>query len=219
MSLTYHFHPLASFCHKPLIALYENDTPFDTVLVDLGDESSGADFKELWPVGKMPVLRDTARDRIVPESTIIIEYLDRYYPGKIQFVPTDAEEAWRTRLADRFYDLYVQEPMQKIVVDRIRPAGQHDAFGVEQARATLRTAYGMIERDMASRTWAMGDAFTMADCAAAPALFYAEKVEPFTGTHRHMAAYFDRLLNRPSFARVLTEAEPYFKFFPTQNLN
>lgn len=219
MSLTYHFHPLASFCHKPLIALYENDTPFETVLVDLGDESSSADFKELWPVGKMPVLRDAARDRIVPESTIIIEYLDKYYPGKIRFIPADPEEAWRTRLSDRFYDLYVQEPMQKIVVDRIRPAGQHDGFGVEQARETLRTAYGMIERDMASRTWAMGEAFTMADCAAAPALFYAEKVEPFAATHKHMAAYFDRLLNRPSFARVLKEAEPYFKFFPTRNLN
>ncbi|MEI5679370.1 MULTISPECIES: glutathione S-transferase family protein [unclassified Mesorhizobium] len=219
MSLTYHFHPLASFCHKPLIALYENDTPFETVLVDLGDESSSAEFRELWPVGKMPVLRDAARDRVVPESTIIIEYLDRYYPGAVRFVPYDPEEAWRTRLSDRFYDLYVQEPMQKIVVDRIRPAGQHDGFGVEQARATLRTAYGMIERDMATRTWAMGEAFTMADCAAAPALFYADKVEPFAVTHRHMAAYFDRLLNRPSFARVLKEAEPYFHMFPTQNLN
>jgi glutathione S-transferase len=214
MALTLYFHPLASFCHKVLIALYENDTPFEPHLVDLGDAASAAAFKVIWPIGKFPVLRDHATNQTVPESSIIIEYLARHYPGRTQLLPADPELAWQTRLRDRFYDLYVHEPMQKIVTDRLRPPGRNDPHGVEQARAMLQTAYGMIEQDMAARTWAMGDTFTMADCAAAPALFYADKVMPFGATHRNIAAYFGRLKERPSYARTLKEAEPYFALFP-----
>jgi glutathione S-transferase len=214
MALTLHFHPLSSFCMKVLIALYENDTPFEPHLVDLGDPTSSAAFKQLWPIAKMPVLRDDARDRTVPESSIIIEYLAQNYPGRIELVPADPDLARQTRLRDRFYDLYVQEPMQKIVGDRLRPAGAQDPFGVEQARALLQTAYGMIEQDMASRSWAMGDAFSMADCAAAPALFYANRVLPFEAGHLNAARYLGRLMERPSFARVVEEARPYFGLFP-----
>ena len=214
MSLILHFHPLASFCHKVLIALYENDTPFERHIVDLMDEASGAAFKKLWPIGKMPVLRDETKDRTIPESSIIIEYLALYYPGRTELIPSDPGPALRTRLADRFYDHYVHEPMQKIVGDRIRPAGKGDPHGVEAARATLRTAYDMIESDMAGKTWAMGDAFTLADCAAAAPLFYANKVQPFADSHKNLAAYFERLTKRPSYARTLKEAEPYMKFFP-----
>jgi glutathione S-transferase len=214
MSLTLHFHPLASFCWKVLVALYENGTPFEPSIVDLGDPVSAAAFKALWPLAKMPVLQDHARDRIVPESTIVIEYLAQHYPGPVALVPADPERARQTRLADRFYDLYVHEPMQKIVTDRLRPRGQADAFGVGQARATLAVSYGMIEQDMAGRRWAMGEAFTLADCAAAPALFYANKVAPFGGRHPKVAAYLDRLMARPSFARTVAEAQPYFKDFP-----
>ncbi len=135
----------------------------------------------------------------MPESSIIIEYLAQHYPGRSQLVPADPDLARQTRLRDRFYDLYVQEPMQKVVTDRLRPAGAKDPFGVEQARALLRTAYGMIEQDMARQTWAMGDAFSMADCAAAPALFYANLVEPFETTHGHAARY----LGRPDGAPVV----------------
>ncbi len=213
MSLKLYLHPLASYCHKALIALYENDTPFEAIIVDLGNETERAALLKLWPIGKFPVLRDDARDQTVPELTVIIEYLDRYYPGNTRFIATDADTAWRTQLSDRFYDLYVHEPMQKIVVDRLRPAGKNDSFGVEEARARLKTSYGMIEREMANRTWAMGEAFSLADCAAAPALFYANKVAPF-GDHGYVAAYFDRLKARPSYARVLREAEPYFAMFP-----
>ena len=156
MSLTLHFHPLASFCWKVLIALYENDTPFEPVIVDLGEERSRAAFLKLWPMGKMPVLVDAARDRTVPESTIIVDYLAAHYPGASELVPADPELARQTRLADRFYDFYVHEPMQKIVVDTLRPAGRNDPFGVEQARATLATAYGMIDDDMRSKNWATG---------------------------------------------------------------
>ncbi|MER8549018.1 glutathione S-transferase family protein [Mesorhizobium sp. M1182] len=217
MSLIMHLHPLASFCWKPLIALYENGTPFTSVVVDLGNEQSRAAFLKLWPLGKMPVLRDEALDRTVPESTIVIEYLNAYYPGPVELIPADLDLARQTRLADRFYDFYVQEPMQKIVGDRLRPEGKTDPFGVEQARAQLRSSYAIIEQDMRSRTWTVGASFTMADCAAAPALFYANKVEPFGDEYPAVRRYHDRLLQRPSVARVIEEAQPYFKLFPYNN--
>ena len=214
MSLTLHYHPLASFCWKVLIALYENGTPFEPHLVDLGDEAASTAFRRMWPIGKMPVLRDDARDRTIPESSIIIEYLAQHYPGERQLLPADPEQALQVRLADRFYDLYVQEPMQKVVTDRLRPAGSNDPHGVELARQQLLTAYGIIERDMAARQWAAGDRFTMADCAAAPALFYANKVVPCAEGHDNVAAYLARLMERPSFARVVAEAQPYMALFP-----
>jgi glutathione S-transferase len=182
--------------------------------VDLGDERSSAAFKKLWPIGKMPVLRDEARDRTIPESSIIIEYLAQHYPGRTELVPADPDLARQTRMRDRFYDMYVMSPMQKIVTDRLRPAGKGDPYGVEEAKAQLRTAYDLIEQDMATKTWAMGDAFTMADCAAAPALYYANLVVPFGDTHPNAAAYFGRLLRRPSFARAVEEAAPYRANFP-----
>lgn len=214
MSLMLYFHPLSSFCQKALIALYENDTPFAPHIVDLGDESSSAELKRLWPIGKFPVLRDDARDRTIPESSIIIEYLDQHYPGRTRFLPAEPELARQTRLRDRFYDLHVNVPMQKVVTDRLRPAGRNDPHGVEEAKTLLCTALGMIEQEMAAHTWAVGNAFTMADCAAAPALFYANQVMPFVETHRNTAAYFDRLMQRPSFARAVREAKPYFDRFP-----
>src|SRR3954469_6764571 len=203
MSLTLYFHPLASYCQKVLIALYENAIPFTPRMVDLGNEAERAALLQLWPIGKFPVLRDDGRDQTVPESSIIIEYLDRYHPGRTRFLPADADLAWQTRLRDRFYDLHVHEPMQKIVTDRMRPVGKHDPHGVEEAKVRLQTAYGMIEHEMANKTWAMGDAFTMADCAAAPPLFYANQVMPFGDGHENVAAYFDRLKARPCYARVL----------------
>jgi glutathione S-transferase len=214
MSLTLYFHPLSSFCQKVLIALYENDTPFTPLIVDLGNETEAADFKKIWPIGKFPVLRDEARDWTVPESSIIIEYLDQHYPGKSQLVPNDADLARQTRMRDRFYDLYVQGPMQKIVGDRLRPAGKNDPYGVAQARAQLETACLMIDRDMATKVWAMGDPFTMADCAASPALYYANLVMPLGSAYKNAAAYMDRLMQRPSFARAVKEAEPYRALFP-----
>jgi glutathione S-transferase len=214
MSLTFYFHPLSSFCQKALIALYENETAFQPHIVNLGDAAARAAFLKLWPIGKIPVLRDEARDRTVPEASIIIEYLAQHFPGKVELVPADAERARQMRLCDRFYDFYVNQPMQKIVTDRLRPPGKGDAFGVEQARAQLRIALDMIDQDMASKTWAMGETFSMADCAAAPSLFYANEVIPFGDTHKNAARYFGRLMQRPSFARAVTEAKPYFARFP-----
>lgn len=192
MPLRLYFHPLSSFCQKVLVALYENGTPFEPEIVDFGNEASRAAFLKVWPIGRFPVLRDTTADRTIPESSIIIEYLAR-----------------RTRLQDRFYDLYVNVPMQKVVTDKLRPPGKNDPYGVDQAKALLQTALGLIEQEMAAKTWAMGDDFTMADCAAAPAMFYANIVSPFGGTHRNAAAYLDRLMKRPSVARTVEEAKPY----------
>ncbi|MBI3769175.1 MAG: glutathione S-transferase family protein [Deltaproteobacteria bacterium] len=214
MSLQLYFHPLSSFCQKVLTALYENDTPFEPHLVAFSNEPSRAEFLKIWPIGKIPVLRDAANDRTIPESSIIIEYLAQHYPGATRLVPANADLARQTRMRDRFYDLYLAQPMQKVVTDRLRPAGQHDPYGVEEAKTLLRTAYGMIDGEMATKTWAMGDAFTMADCAAAPAMFYANLVMPFGDTHANAAAYFRRLTERPSFARAVKEAQPYFALFP-----
>jgi len=211
MALTLHYHPLASFCWKALIALYENDIPFTPNPVNLGDAAERAALLKLWPIGKFPVLRDDARGETVPESSIIIEYLDSRYRGPTRFIPDDAGRALQTRLRDRFYDLYVHLPMQKIMADRLRPAGKQDPHGVEEARAQLRTSYAMIEQQMAKGAWAMGEDFSLADCAAAPSLFYGSMVVPFEETQRNLAAYFERLKARPSFARVRTEAEPYFQ--------
>lgn len=214
MPLKLYMHPFASFCQKVLVALYENGTPFEPHLVDLADETSRTAFLKVWPIGRFPVLRDEEKDRTLPESTIIIEYLAHNYPGPIDLVPRDPELALEARLWDRFYDLYVEEPMQKIVTDKLRPAGKNDAHGVEHAKNVLQTAYGIIDQAMATRAWATGARFGMADCGAAPALFYASLVQPFDKTHSNVAAYARRLKERPSFARVVQEAEPYFKYFP-----
>lgn len=217
MSLTLHYHPLASFCWKVLIALYENGTAFEPLLVDLGDEKSRAAFAKLWPHAKFPVLQDKARDRLVPESTVIIDYLDAHYPGPVRFIPEDRDRALEVRLADRFFDTYLHEPMQKVVTDRIRPSGSHDPYGVAQARETILVSYRMIDEDMRGKEWAAGDAFTLADCAAFPALFYADKVEPLVGNYANVASYLDRLSARASVRRVLDEAGPYFRFFPEKD--
>ena len=214
MSLTLLFHPLSSFCHKVLIALYENDTPFTPQIVNLMDEGERTALRKLWPIGKFPVLRDDARDWTVSESSIIIEYLDQHYPGRTRLIPEDPELARQMRFRDRFFDLHIHMQMQKIVGDRLRPEGRKDPHGVTEARTLMQTALGMVDQAMASKTWATGETFTMADCAAAPALFYADKVEPLVPTHPNVAAYLGRPMQRPSYARALKEAQPYFDMFP-----
>lgn len=208
------YHPLASYCHKVLIGLYESATPFVPKQVDLLDDASRASFFALWPVGKMPVLRDGNTGRVIPETSIILEYLDVHYPGARRLLPEDPELALEARLWDRFFDLYVHAPMQRIVADRLRGEGERDAKGVGEARASLRAAYDVLESRRRDREWAVGDSFGFADCAAAPALFYASIVEPFGDSRPALAAYFERLVARPSYARVLAEARPYFELFP-----
>lgn len=215
MSLTLHYHPLSSYCWKALIALYENDTPFTPHLVNFGDAAAHAALLKLWPVGKFPVLQDDARGAVIPETTVIIEYLDRHYPGRVRFIP-DGDPGLQTRLRDRFFDLHVHDHIQAIIGNRLRPRDQVDPFGVDAAKAKLRTAWDIIERDMTRHQWAMGDAFTLADCAALPPLFYGNKVVPFVETHKNVAAYLERLLARRSVARVIAQATPYFHMVPQE---
>jgi glutathione S-transferase len=215
-SLKLYFHPLSSFCHKALIALYENDTVFEPVQVDFGDAASRSAFEAVWPMKKMPVLRDEMRGCTVAEATIVIEYLDTHYPGGTRFLPADADRAWQTRMWDRVFDHYIHYPMQQIVGDRLRPAGKSDAYGVDEAKARIRSAYALVEQHLDGKTWMMGGDFTLADCAAAPALFYANVVLPIDGAHNNLRAYLDRLFGRASYARVLREAAPYFSMFPME---
>ncbi len=215
MSLILYFHPLSSYCWKALIALYENDTPFTPNNVNLGDPDQRAALLKLWPIGKFPVLLDDARGEVVPEATILIEYLDRHYPGATRFIP-EGDLGLKTRLRDRFFDLHVHTHMQMIVGDRLRPADARDPYGVTEAKNKLRIALDIIECDMTDRQWAMGDVVTLADCAAMPPLFYANKIVPYAETHPRAFAYLQRLQLRPSVVRVLKEAEPYLGMFPEE---
>jgi glutathione S-transferase len=208
MSLTLYYHPLSSFCHKVLVALYENDTVFDRRIIDLGNDADRAELLAVSPLGKFPAIRDHARKRDVAETTIIIEYLDHLIPGDL--IPREWEDALQVRLWDRLFDNYLQVPMQQIVSDRMRGA----KGDVTKERATLETAYEMIDKQVAGRTWIASQGFSMADCAAAPALFYTVTIQPFPQRLGHLRGYFDRLMERPSVRRVIDEAKPYFSLYP-----
>ncbi len=210
MALTLYYHPLSSYCHKALTALYEHGADFDKRLIDLGSEAGRAELASVWPVVKFPVLRDHERQRDVPESSVIIEYLDHFYPGSTRLIPQDWDSALDVRLWDRFFDNHVQSPMQAIVADRIKGG----SGALTRERAALNVAYGMIDERMASRQWIAGPDFSMADCAAVPALFYAMTLEPFPAAAVNLIAYFERLMARPSVLRVMDEARPYFGMYP-----
>ena len=209
--VTLYFHPLASYCWKVLIALYEHGTPFEQRIIDLGDAANRAELSALWPFCKFPVLR--VDDHTVAESSIIVEYLDRHHAGQRPLFPKDANAALEVRFWDRVIDNYVQNPMQEIVLDRLR--GAHgDLSG---AHRTMTTAYEMADKRLASSRWIVGDEFCAADCAAAPALFYAVTLQPFPSQCAHLSAYFERLVQRPSVQRTIEEAKPYFKDYPFEN--
>ena len=205
-------HPFSSYCQKVLIALYENDTPFEFLLLAPDNPEILAEHAALWPLKRMPVLVDGART--VVEASIIVEHLDLYHPGRVRFVPADARAALEVRVMDRFFDNYVMAPMQRIVFDAIRAPEQRHAPTVAEARELLDTSYRWLNDTMKGREWAAGGAFSLADCAAAPALFYADWVHPIDPAFPNARAYRQRLLVRPSFARAVDEARPYRRFFP-----
>ncbi|WP_011299616.1 glutathione S-transferase family protein [Cupriavidus necator] len=205
-------HPFSSYCQKVLIALYENGTPFEFRMLSPEHPDTLAEHAALWPMQRMPVLVDAGRT--VVESTIIIEYLDIHHRGPVQWIPPDPDDALEVRMMDRFFDNYVMTPMQRIVFDYIRAPGQRDAAGVADARRLLDRSYQWLDRAMAGREWAAAGAFGLADCAAAPALFYADWVHPIAPALTNARAYRSRLLARPAFARAVDEARPYRKLFP-----
>ena len=210
MSLTLYYHPLSSFCHKVLIALYEKSVEFERRIINLADALEKAELQRVSPIGKFPVIRDHARKRDLPETSIIIEYLDQHYAPDRPLIPHEPDAALEVRLWDRVFDLYVQGPMNRIVGDRLR--GTNGNLAPE--RSILDTAYVMVDRQLGSRTWVAGQEFSMADCAAAPALFYASTVHSFPDSLQRLRAYFDRLMERPSVQRVLEESKPYFSLYP-----
>lgn len=205
-----HAHPFSSCSWKVLIALYENGTPFEFRLLE--DEASWMELEQLWPIRLMPVLVDGERTLI--ESSIIIEYLAMMHSGPVELVPSDPDIALRARFLDRFFDNYVMRPMQKIVGDHLRPEANRDAYGVSDARAKLVRAYRWIDANVPADGWAAGEDFTLADCAAAPSLFYADWAEPIPEECPNARAYRARLLARPSVTRVVDEARPYRGYFP-----
>lgn len=214
MTLHLYCHPFSSFCQKTLMAFYEKQAEFTSHVIDLSDARSRAELLALWPYGKFPVLHDTVSGMTMAESAMIIEYVDASSAAGPRLVPADPATSRAVRLWDRILDNYLHVPMQKIVTDRLRPPGQGDAFGVAEARNTLAITYRMLDRALTQGEWLFGEAFTMADCAAAPPLFQAERVAPFRADHPNLAAYFVRLLARPSFARCLDEARDHRGFFP-----
>jgi glutathione S-transferase len=210
MSLTLYAHPFSSYCWKVLIALYENGTPFSFRVIE--DAAGWAELESLWPIKKFPVLRDD--EAVVAESSIIIEHLAQHHAGSIQLVPENRDAALNVRFLDRFFDNYVMAPMQLLVSNQMRAQDQRDAQSVSGAKHTLDVAYGWIDKRIAQHAWADGGHFTLADCSAAPALFYADWVHPISSQFPATRAYRARLLARASVARTVEEARPYRKFFP-----
>jgi glutathione S-transferase len=205
-------HPFASYCQKVLIALYENGTPFTYRKIGPEDPAAMSELAALWPLKKFPVLVDEGQTYV--ESSVIIEHLAIHHPGAVQLIPKDPPGALQVRMLDRFFDNYVMTPMQRIVADFMRPASDRDPLGVKEARSLLDSAYGWLNGVMAARNWASGDDFSLADCAAAPSLFYSDWVHEVSDEFPHVRAYRRRLLARPSVARSVDEGRPYRPFFP-----
>lgn len=212
MTLTLFAHPFSSYCQKVLIALYENEIPFTFRVLGPDDGETAVEFARLWPLKRFPMLMDEGR--MVPEASTIIEHLGLHHPGPVRLIPADPTIALEVRTMDRIFDNYVSTPLQKIVSDYIRAPENRDAQGVVEARAMLDSAYRWLDGAIAGREWGAGDAFSLADCAAAPALFYADWTHPIGDAFANLRAYRQRLLARPSFARAVDEARPYRPLFP-----
>jgi len=210
MSLTLYAHPFSSYCQKVLIALWENDVPF--TYRHLEEPGAAEERASLWPLGRFPVLVDDGR--MVAESSIIIEHLDLHHPGPVRLLPDDRDAALEVRFMDRFFDNYVMSAMQKPVLEALKAEGARREEVMAEARRALDTAYAWLEQRLSDRTWAAGEAFSMADCAAAPSLFYADWVHEIPSAFPKLREYRSQLLERPSFARAVNEGRPYRPYFP-----
>jgi glutathione S-transferase len=212
MTLQLFAHPFSSYCQKALIAFYENDIPFALRMLSPDEPANGEEFAGLWPIRKFPILVEDGRS--ILEASIIIEYLQVNHPGRVTLIPKDPNTAIEVRMLDRFFDNYVMTPQGKCVFDALRDPKDRDPYGVAEARAMLDTAYVWLDERMADREWGAGDAFSLADCAAAPSLFYADWTHEIPAKLANLHAYRARLLARPSFARAVDGGRPYRHFFP-----
>jgi glutathione S-transferase len=210
MSLTLYSHPFSSYCQKVLIAFWENDIAF--TYRHLEEPGANEELAALWPIGRFPVLVDDGRT--IVESSVIIEHLDLHHRGPVRLLPDDRDAALEVRFLDRFFDQYVMTAMQQPVFEALRQDGGRKDEAMERARQALDLAYGWLEKTLAGRTWAAGEAFTLADCAAAPSLFYADWVHQIGPQFPWVRAYRTRLLARPSFARAVEEGRKYRSYFP-----
>ena len=210
MTIELFAHPFSSYCQKALIAFYENDIPFEYRMME--DPGVGEELAALWPMKRFPILREG--DRVVLEATSIIEYLQVRPPGPVRLIPDDPDLAVEVRMMDRVFDNYVMTPQGKFVFDILRPEEHRDPYGVEEARKMLETSYAWLDARMQTRTWAVGEIFTLADCAAAPSLFYADWTHRIPERYAALRAYRARLLARPSFARAVDEARRFRHYFP-----
>lgn len=211
--LKLYFHPLSSFCQKALIAFHEADTPFERVRVDLGDKAAREAYRQVWPMLRFPVLVDETRGETVAESACVIDFLDKA-SGEGRLISADPDLARRARMWDRLFDDHLQLPMQRIVADAMRPAGNRDPYGVDESMRKLDAAYGFFEERVPEAGWMVGDTFGLAECSAAPALFWADVVRPIPPACPRLHAYFDHLKSRPSVRRTYEEAEPWFQYYP-----
>jgi glutathione S-transferase len=202
-------HPFSSYCQKVLIALYEKFTPFE--YRSLEDSSAKTELESLWPLKRFPVLVD--QGRTIVESSTIIEHLELHYPGATRLVP-QGDAATEVRMFDRIFDNYVMTPVQRIVGNQLRREPDRDSYGVTEARGALDRIYHWLEGHLAGRTWAAGSVFSLADCSAAPSLFYADWTHEIPAAHSNLRAYRARLLAHPSVARAVDEARPYRGYFP-----
>lgn len=205
-----YFHPLSTYSQKVLIAAYEKDVRFTPEIVNMMDPAAKAVYTKVYPLAKVPLLiRDDGW--MIPESSIIIEFLDQHAP-KPRLIPAEPDKARQVRFLDRMMDFYVNEPCGAIFFDALKPVDKRNAEAVAQARGRLDVMYDFLEKQLEGKTWLFGETFTMADCAAAPALNYLKQIHPFTSRPR-ILDYMKRLVSRPSFARVLTEAQPHLEAF------
>ena len=210
MSLTLYSHPFSSYCQKVLTALWENQIPF--TYRHLEEPGAGDELAALWPFGRFPVLVDDGLT--VAESSIIIEHLGLHHPGPVRLLPEDSAAALEVRFMDRFFDQYIMSAMQKPVLESLRTEGGRQDEVMAEAVQALGVAYAWLEKRLQGRTWAAGGSFTMADCAAAPSLFYADWVHQIGPEFPRLRDYRAQLLARPSFARAVEEARPYRSYFP-----
>lgn len=212
MHFTLWYHPYSGYGQKAATAVYELGLPFELRVVDHTDEGLMAEFRKVSPFAKMPVLVD-ADGRAFHESSIVIEWMDREAGGG-RLIPADFDAALEARLVDRVMDHYVGGPMNRIVLEKFRPAESRDPFGSEQDAGVVAQAWDWLEDRLSDgRTWGAGEAFTLADCAAAPLMTYARRLVPF-GDRPRLKAWHGRLMQRPSFRRALADAAPYGDLMP-----
>ncbi len=212
MALTLYGHPFSSYTQKVIMALYENGTPFEFRCIGPDTPQYSAEWLRRWPLGKFPLLVDGERN--VVETSIIIEYLQAVHPGPVRLLPADPMPALDVRFLDRFFDLHVMTPVQHAVGAALTRDSSRSQEGLAHAVSKLELAYAWLEGHLAGKTWAAGGEFTMADCAAAPALFYADWIHRISEKYSLLRGYRARLLTRPSFARAVEEARPFRPLFP-----